>query len=111
MDRNKLDQQLDRRMEKLDLRVAQSSGREPIREYNRHFFNSDVYYDDAVVEAKVIICRERLNGEYGGIYLDTYGPWILFKVIDVKSGDPKGNLCPGTAILAKWDNRRKVYNK
>ena len=30
MDRNKIDQQLDRRMEKMDLKDAMNSGREPI---------------------------------------------------------------------------------
>lgn len=111
MDRSKLDNQMDRRMEKLDLSIAARSGRKPIEEYDKYFFLADVPYTDAVVSAKVILCSERLNGTFKGIYLDTYGPWILFKVLDINSGDSHGGLSPGAAVLAKWDNRAKVYTK
>ena len=61
MDRSKLDNQMDRRMEKLDLSIAARSGRKPIEEYDKYFFLADVPYTDAVVSAKVILCSERLN--------------------------------------------------
>lgn len=111
MDRSKLDNQMDRRVEKLDLSIAARSGRKPIEEYDKYFFLADVPYADAIVSAKIILCTKRLSGTFRGVYLDTPGPWILFKVIDIKSGDYYGEISPGAAILAKWDNRLKVYTK
>lgn len=111
MDRNKLDQQMERRAEKLDLAIAARSDRKPLEEYERIFFVDSIYYEDALVKAKVILCTERLNGTFKGISLDTYGPWVLFKVIDIESGDARGNIAPGAVVLARWNNKLKVYSK
>ena len=111
MDRNKLDQQLDRRLNKIDISLASSSNRKPIDEYDKYFFLANIPYEDAIVIAKVIICSERISGEFKGIRLNTYGPWVLFKVINTTSVGQGASLPEGAVVLAKWDNRSKVYRK
>ena len=107
MDRNKIDQQLDRRMEKMDLKEAVNSGREPITDYNRFSFRSKVYYEDAVLDARVLNCKERINDTFRNIRCEGFGPWILFSIIDIEEGDLNANLCPGAAVMARWDNTVK----
>ena len=111
MEKYKLDSQLDRKMERIDRSIAAESGRKPIEEYDRYFFLAEVPYENSVVSAKIILCTERLNGTFKGIYLDTYGPWVLFKVKDIVSGDPYCEISPGMVILAKWDSRIMAYTK
>lgn len=111
MDYNKIDQSLNRKLEKIDLNTESVSGRKPITNYDKYFYLAEVPYKDALVEARVIQAWERLQGVYKGVYLDTLGgPWLLFKIEDILEGDSQGLICPGTVILGRWDNKKKVYS-
>lgn len=111
MNINKLNQQLDRRMEALDRRTARNSTREPLPETNRVFYSERIYYEDAELLVTVIDNREYLNGSYQGVQFDQRGPWVLFKVLEIISGDYNGLISEGAVILAKWDRSYKVYKK
>lgn len=111
MNINKLNQQLDRRMEALDRRTARNSNREPLPETNRVFYSERIYYEDAELLVTVIDNREYLNGSYQGVQFDQRGPWVLFKVLEILSGDYNGLISEGAVILAKWDRSYKVYKK
>ena len=111
MDINKLNQQLDRRMEALDRREAKRSSREPVPEINRVFYKEDIYYEDAELSVVVIDNREYLNGNYKGVSFSQRGPWLLFKVVEILSGDNNGLISEGAVVLAKWDRTYKVYKK
>lgn len=111
MDKSKLDRQFDRKIEKLSLSMAQVQDRKPIEEYNRILFATNLFFEDAEVQARVIKCLDRIDHSYNGVYLDERGPWILFKVIDVLEGDNLGLIDIGALVLAKWDNHRKTYTK
>lgn len=111
MNINKLNQQMDRRMEALDRRNAKRSNREPLPETNRSFYKETLFYEDAEVLATIIDVREYLTGNYKGIAFDQRGPWVLFKVIEITSGDHNGLISEGAVILAKWDRTYKVYKK
>lgn len=113
MDRSKLDQQLDRRMDKIDRLIAKdkNENRVPVEEYDRMFFRTEFYYEDAKVQAKVILCKDRIKATIKGVVVDTYGPWILFKVGDVLEGDPDCLIDLGAAILARWSPVSGCYKK
>ena len=113
MDRSKLDQQLDRRMDKIDRLIAKDKNQDrfPIEEYDRMFFRTEFYYEDAKVEAKVILCKDRIKATIKGVMVDTYGPWVLFKVEDVLEGDPDCLIDLGAAILARWNSGSGSYKK
>ena len=111
MDRNKIDQQLDRRMEKMDLANAIASGREPLTDYGRMSFKARIFYEDAELSVKVLKCKDRINDTFHGIRCEGYGPWILFTIIDIEAGDLNALLCPGAAVMARWDNSKKIYRK
>ena len=66
MDRNKIDQQLDRRVEKIDLKNAILSGREPITDYDRYSFRSNIFHSfscwcHVVIINTIIPIDKRLN--------------------------------------------------
>ena len=111
MDINKLTQQMDRRMEALDRRDAKRSNREPLPETNKGFYRETVFYEDAELLVTVIDNREYLNGYYKGVAFDQRGPWVLFKVVEIVSGDHNGVIAEGAVVLAKWDRSYKVYKK
>lgn len=111
LDFNKVDQALTRKLEKIDRNWFANSNRKPVEDYDRYFFRVEIPYKDAIVQAKVILAKERLTGLHKGVYLDTMGgPWLLFRIEDVLEGDNQGLICPGTAVLARWNNRSKVYD-
>ena len=111
MDRYKIDQALERKVEKIDRDIESQVEREPIEEYNRMFFKAEIPYEDCLLDAKVIICKEKLKSLVRGISLEAFGPWVLFKIEDVLEGDPEGLIDMGAAVLARWDKTRKVYRK
>jgi hypothetical protein len=111
MNITKLTQQLDRRAEALDRRTAKSSNREPLPEVNKLIYREKVYYEDAYIDATIFDVREYLSGEYKGVSFNQRGPWVLFKVNEIISGDYNGQIAEGSVILAKWDRSYKVYKK
>lgn len=111
MNANKLIQQAERRVEALDRRTAKNSNREPLPEINRSFYREHIFYEDAQLEVVVIDNREYLNGQYKGVNFDQRGPWLLFKVVEIESGDHLGVISEGAVVLAKWDRTYKVYKK
>ena len=111
MDINKLTQQLDRRMEAIDRNTAKRSNREPIQETGKVFYKETLFYEDAELLVTVMDSREYLTGNYKGIVFDQRGPWVLFKVREVLSGDYSGLISEGAVVLAKWDRTYKVYKK
>lgn len=111
MDRGKLDRQLDRKISNLETSIAVEQDRKPIEEYDKFFFTREIYYEGSLVEAKIIKVLERFNTTVSGVYLDGRGPWILFRLLDVIDGDPEGLLDLGSAILARWNNGKRIYTK
>lgn len=111
MDQNKIDRQLENRLSRIDSDIAAEENRLPIEEYDRFFFTTELYYEDALVLAKVIRCKDRFNVHTPQGYMDTRGPWCLFKPLDVLGGDPDGLLDLESAILARWSQAKRVYTK
>ena len=112
MDRNQADRSFIKGLQRLDRALAQSSGREPITDYDRYLFTAEVPYEDAVVEALVIAAYEKLEGEYRGTFrYEERGPWVVFKVKDILKGDPEALICPGASVLARWDRKTRTYKK
>lgn len=111
MDINKINRQLENKLSRIDSSIAAEKNRLPIEEYNRFFFTTKVYYEDAIVLAKVIRCKDRFNVNTPQGYMDTRGPWCLFKPIDVLEGDFNCLIDLDSAILAKWDQSRRIYTK
>lgn len=111
MDINKIDRQLENRVSRIDSNIAAEKNRLPIEEYDKFFFTTELYYEDALVLAKVIRCKDRFNVHTPQGYMDTKGPWCLFKPIDVLDGDLNGLLDLNSAILARWSQAKRVYTK
>ena len=66
---------------------------------------------EPIIQAKVITCFERLVARTENGYVDSYGPWIIFRVEDVLSGDSEGMIDIGAAIMARWNSQQKTYLK
>ena len=111
MNMNKISQQLDRRMEAIDRRRAEKSDRQPIEDIGRIMYSTQLYYEDAELRAKVFDVRDYLRGEFKGVFFNKRGPWVLFKVEEILSGDYGANIGEGSIILASWDRTYKVYRK
>lgn len=111
MDINKINRQLENRVSRIDSNIAAEKNRLPINEYDKFFFITELHYEDALVLAKVIRCKDRFNVHTPQGYMDTKGPWCLFKPIDVLEGDLNGLLDLNSAILAKWSQAKRVYTK
>lgn len=109
MDLNQFNEKFERLADNLDASLAKNSDREPIEEYDREFFNSKVYYEDAIIDARVIITQEKVLMDTGETLRDQWGPWILFRVKDIDAGDNDAKITIGSIIMAKWDKRQKVY--
>lgn len=111
MDINKIDRQLENRVSRIDSNIAAEKNRLPIEEYDKFFFTTELHYEDALVLAKVIRCKDRFNVHTPQGYMDTKGPWCLFKPIDVLDGDLNGLLDLNSAILARWSQVKRIYTK
>lgn len=111
MDINKINRQLENRVSQIDSNIAAEKNRLPINEYDKFFFITELHYEDALVLAKVIRCKDRFNVHTPQGYMDTKGPWCLFKPIDVLEGDLNGLLDLNSAILARWSQAKRVYTK
>ena len=111
MDINKIDRQLENRVSRIDSNIAAEKNRLPIKEYDKFFFTTELHYEDALVLARVIRCKDRFNVHTPQGYMDTKGPWCLFKPIDVLDGDLNGLLDLNSAILARWSQVKRVYTK
>lgn len=111
MDINKIDRQLENKVSRIDSNIAAEKNRLPIKEYDKFFFTTELYYEDALVLANVIRCKDRFNVHTPQGYMDTKGPWCLFKPIDVLEGDLNGLLDLNSAILARWSQVKRVYTK
>lgn len=111
MDMNKINRQLENRLSKIDSSIAAEKNRLPIEEYSGLFFTTELYYEDALVLAKVIRCKDRFNVHTPQGYMDTKGPWCLFKPLDVLEGDLNCLIDLNSAILAKWSQAKRLYTK
>lgn len=111
-DYNKLSQQLDRRMEALDRRLAANSGRKPLEDVGRFYYIAEIPYEcDTILQGKVIKVFNRFTGWYKKEgFIDMFGPFVLFKVEDVLKGDDLGKIDIGAIILGKWNNSDKSYH-
>ena len=111
MDINKINRQLENKLSRIDSSIAAEKNRLPVEEYSRFFFTTKLYYEDALVLAKVIRCKDRFNVHTPQGYMDTKGPWCLFKPIDVLEGDFNCLIDLNSAILAKWSQSERIYTK
>ena len=113
MDPNRIERHLASKIEHIqrDIDAETRKDYEPIEIYDRQFFRANIPFGDAIIQAKVITCFERLVARTENGYVDSYGPWIIFRVEDVLSGDSEGMIDIGAAIMARWNSQQKTYLK